>query len=138
PVMIHRALMGSYERFIGILVEHYAGEFPVWLAPVQAVVLPISDRHAETAAAVRDELAARGLRVQADLRSESVGRRIRENELQKIPYMLVVGDEEAGKGTVAVRRHGVGDVGEMSVGDFAARLEEESSTRRDLPVEAAG
>ena len=138
PVMIHRALMGSYERFIGILVEHYAGEFPVWLAPVQAVVLPISDRHADAAAAVRDELAGRGLRVQADLRSESVGRRIRENELQKIPYMLVVGDEEAGQGTVAVRRHGVGDVGEMAVGDFAARLEEESSTRRNLPVEAAG
>ena len=138
PVMIHRALMGSYERFIGILIEHYAGEFPVWLAPVQAVVLPISDRHAEAAEAVRTELAAAGLRVQADLRSESVGRRIRENELQKIPYMLVVGDEEAGKGTVAVRRHGVGDLGEMAVGEFASRLAEETRERHDLPAQAAG
>jgi threonyl-tRNA synthetase len=138
PVMIHRALMGSYERFIGILIEHYAGEFPVWLAPVQAVVLPISDRHAEAAAAVRDRLAAQGLRVQADLRSESVGRRIRENELQKVPYMLVIGDEEVEKATVAVRRHGVGDVGEMTAEEFAARLGEESRERRDLPVEAAG
>lgn len=136
PVMIHRALMGSYERFIGMLIEHYAGEFPVWLAPVQAVVLPISDRHADAAARVAADLRARGVRVEADDRSESIGRRIREAELQKVPYMLVVGDREAQEGTVAVRRHHEGDVGVTAVASFAEHVSRESAERRDLRLKA--
>jgi threonyl-tRNA synthetase len=129
PVMIHRALLGSFERFIGILIEHYAGEFPVWLAPVQAAVLPISDRHAQAGEAVRAQLAAAGVRVELDDRSESIGKRIREAELRKVPYMLVLGDREAEEGAVAVRRHGDGDLGTMPVADFVARVVEESRTR---------
>ena len=94
PVMIHRALMGSFERFIGILIEHYAGEFPLWLAPVQAIVLPIADRHSEHAASVVETLRDQGLRVKLDERSESIAKKIREAELLKVPYMLVVGDQE--------------------------------------------
>ena len=117
PVMIHRALMGSFERFIGILTEHYAGEFPFWLAPEQAVVLPISDRHFEYAREVAAAL--EGLRVGVDDRTESVGRKIREAELRKVPYMLIVGDDEAEAGTVAVRRHREGDLGSVEVAEFA-------------------
>ena len=95
PVMIHRALLGSFERFIGILIEHYAGDFPLWLAPVQAIVLPIADRHAAAAAEVLGALQEAGLRAELDDRTESVGRKIRDAELRKIPYMLVVGDREA-------------------------------------------
>jgi threonyl-tRNA synthetase len=123
PVMIHRALMGSFERFIGILIEHYAGEFPVWLAPVQALVLPIADRHNEYAQGVRRELAQAGLRVEVDDRAESVGRKIREGELAKVPYLLVVGDREAEAGEVGVRRHGKGDQGAVSVEDFSADVQ---------------
>ncbi|HEU4657581.1 MAG TPA: threonine--tRNA ligase [Capillimicrobium sp.] len=122
PAMIHRAILGSFERFIGLLIEHYAGEFPVWLAPVQAIVLPISDRHAEAAAATRDALAAKGVRAELDDRSESIGRRIRDAELRKLPYMLVVGDREVDEGTVAVRRHREGDLGSEPVDAFAARV----------------
>jgi threonyl-tRNA synthetase len=118
PVMIHRALMGSFERFIGILIEHYAGEFPLWLAPVQATVLPIADRHVDYARRVAAELE---LRVEVDERSESVGKKIRDAELRKIPYMLVVGDAEERDGTVAVRRHREGDAGTLSVSEFAAQ-----------------
>jgi threonyl-tRNA synthetase len=119
PVMVHRALLGSFERFIGILTEHYAGEFPLWLSPVQAIVLPIADRHAGYAERTVRELEDAGLRVEADLRSESVGRKIRDAELRKIPYMLVVGDEEEASESVAVRRHGEGDRGSMELGEFA-------------------
>jgi threonyl-tRNA synthetase len=121
-VMLHRALMGSYERFIGILIEHYAGEFPVWLAPVQATVLPISDRHAHDARAMAGRLTALGVRVEIDDRSESIGKRIREAELQKVPYMLVVGDREVSDDVVAVRRHGEGDVGSESLEAFVQRV----------------
>jgi threonyl-tRNA synthetase len=130
PVMIHRALLGSFERFIGILIEHYAGEFPVWLAPVQAIVLPIADRHAEAAAGVLAALNAAGLRGELDDRTESVGRKIRDAELRKVPYMLVVGDREAEAGTVAVREHREGDTGSEPIEDFVARLAEISSHRR--------
>jgi threonyl-tRNA synthetase len=130
PVMIHRALMGSFERFIGILVEHYAGEFPVWLTPVQAIALPIADRHVDAAGKVVAALRGAGLRAELDDRTESVGRKIREAELRKIPYMLVVGDREADDGTVAVRRHGVGDEGSVPVGDFVERLRAEVAARR--------
>jgi threonyl-tRNA synthetase len=128
-VMLHRALMGSLERFIGILIEHYAGEFPVWLAPVQAIVLPISDRHAVAARAMRDRLAHLGVRVEIDDRSESIGKRIREAELQKIPYMLVVGDRELEEGAVAVRRHGEGDLGSESIEVFAQRVADDVPAR---------
>ncbi len=122
PVMIHRALMGSFERFIGILIEHYGGEFPLWLAPVQARVLPIADRHIAYAREVAEELRASGIRADVDDRTESVGKKIREGELKKVPYMLVVGDQEAADGTVAVRKHRKGDLGTEPVSDFAASL----------------
>jgi threonyl-tRNA synthetase len=122
PVMIHRALFGSYERFIGIMLEHYAGELPLWLAPVQAIVLPVSDRFNHYAASVRNILRGDGARVELDDRSESVGRKIREAELRKIPYMLVVGDREEGDGTVSVREHRAGDTGDVSVKEFSERL----------------
>ena len=126
PVILHRAILGSVERFFGILIEHYAGDFPVWLAPVQARVLPISDRHHEAAEAVRAELAAAGVRVEPDARAESIGKRIRDGELSKVPYLLVIGDREAEAGQVAVRgRHGA-DVGTMTVAEFAARVGSES------------
>jgi threonyl-tRNA synthetase len=130
PVMIHRALMGSFERFIGILIEHYAGEFPLWLAPLHAAVLPISDKHLDYAREVRDELRAAGLRVEVDERTESVGRKIRDAELGKLPYMLVVGDQEQQEGRVAVRRHREGDLGTMAAGQFARRALEEIAERR--------
>jgi threonyl-tRNA synthetase len=108
PVMIHRALFGSYERFIGIMIEHYAGELPLWLAPVQAIVLPISDPFNEYGAGVKDTLRQAGLRVELDDRSESIGRKIREAELRKIPYMLIVGEREQqdGRGRRARARQG--------------------------------
>jgi threonyl-tRNA synthetase len=129
PVMIHRALMGSFERFIGILIEHYGGEFPLWLAPVQAAVLPIADRHLDYARQVAGELKTAGLRVDVDDRSESVGRKIRDAELRKVPYMLVVGDEEQKADKVAVRRHTKGDVGGMTVPELARRALEEVAER---------
>jgi threonyl-tRNA synthetase len=129
PVMIHRALMGSFERFMGILIEHYAGEFPLWLAPVQAAVLPIADRHVDYAREVTEALAAAGLRADLDERAESVGRKIREAELRKVPYMLVVGDREAEQRAVALRRHGEGDLGTLPLDDVAARLTAEASSR---------
>ena len=130
PVMIHRALMGSFERFIAILIEHYAGEFPLWLAPVQAAVLPIADRHASYAEQVRERLAEAGLRAEVDERPESIGRKIREAEVRKVPYMLVVGDREAEAGKVGVRRHGEGDLGSVPVSDFASRCLQEVARRR--------
>jgi threonyl-tRNA synthetase len=121
PVMIHRASMGSFERFIGILIEHYGGEFPLWLAPAQAVVLPIADRHADYAEEVARELRDEGIRVHVDERTESIGKKIRDAETQKIPYMLVVGDQEQSGGLVAVRRHREGDEGAVPVKEFAER-----------------
>jgi len=127
PVMIHRALLGSFERVIGILIEHYAGEFPLWLAPVQAAVLPLADRHAGYAREVAGELAAAGLRAEVDDRTESVGRKIREAELRKVPYMLVVGDREAEDRAVALRRHREGDLGTVALDEAVGRLAAEAS-----------
>jgi threonyl-tRNA synthetase len=129
PVMIHRALMGSFERFIGILIEHYAGEFPLWLAPVQALVLPIADRHVEYGEQVAEQLRTAGLRVEVDDRAESVGRKIRDGELRKAPYMLVLGDKEAEANVVAVRRHGEGDLGAVTVDEFAQSTASEIAQR---------
>ncbi len=125
PVMIHRAMFGSFERFIGILIEHTAGELPVWLAPVQAIALTIADRHADAARAFVEELRAAGVRVELDERTESIGRKIREAETQKIPYMLIVGDREAESGSVSLRRHREGDIGSATVAEVVARLAEE-------------
>jgi threonyl-tRNA synthetase len=122
PVMIHRALFGSYERFIGIMLEHYGGELPLWLAPVQAIVLPVSDRFNDYGTSVADELRGAGLRVELDDRGESVGRKIREAELRKIPYMLVVGEREQSEGTVSVREHRGADAGSSSPAEFSQRL----------------
>jgi threonyl-tRNA synthetase len=122
PVMIHRALLGSIERFLGILIEHYGGDFPVWLSPVQARVLPIADRHTGYASRVRDELRGAGVRADVDERSESVGRKIRDAELSKVPFMLVVGDNEERAVGVSMRRHGEGDLGLMPVAEAADRI----------------
>jgi threonyl-tRNA synthetase len=127
PVMIHRALLGSMERFAGVLIEHYGGRFPTWLAPVQAILLPVADRHLEVARRARAELADAGIRVEVDERSESVGRKIRDAELGRYPYMLVVGDREQEGGTVAVRSHDQGDLGAMTIAALARRLQAESA-----------
>jgi threonyl-tRNA synthetase len=127
---VHRALMGSFERFIGILIEHYAGEFPLWLAPVQAIVLPIADRHLDYARGAAERLRAAGLRVEIDERSESIGKKIREAEVLKVPYMLVVGDKEQEVDSVAVRRHTEGDLGDQPVDEFAERALHEIADRR--------
>lgn len=125
PVMIHRVVFGSIERFIGILIEHFAGAFPAWLAPVQVKVLPIADRHAEYAREVANRLESRNIRVELDARNEKVSYKIREAQASKIPYMLVVGDREAREGTVAVRHRSRGDVGVLHVADFILQVEEE-------------
>jgi len=129
PIMVHRAILGSFERFFGILIEHFAGAFPPWCAPVQASVLPISDRFNERAEAIERELRASGFRVVADLRSEKIGAKIRDAQLKKIPFMLVIGEREAESGNVAVRDRVKGDLGAVSVGEFSARLGELVRTR---------
>ncbi len=124
-VVIHRAIFGSFERFIGILIEHYAGAFPLWLAPVQTIVLPISDRHLTYATSVRNQLSAAGLRAVLDERQEKIGYKIREAQLQKIPYMLVVGDREAADGTVSVRTRAGGDQGASTIPAFVGAAHDE-------------
>ena len=122
PVMIHRAMLGSYERFIGIMIEHFAGELPLWLAPVQAIVLPVSDRFNEYGEMVRDTLAQAGARVELDARGESVGRKIREAELRKLPYMLVVGEREQSDQAVSVRERQGAQDGAVALKEFTDRL----------------
>jgi len=138
PVVIHRAIFGSFERFIAILIEHYAGAFPLWLAPVQAIVLPIADRHQAYAEAVRAELRAGGLRVDLDDRQEKIQYKIREAQLQKIPYMLVVGDREAAEGTVSVRSRAGGDQGGSRVAEFLAAATDEIAKKAAAGVSPAG
>jgi threonyl-tRNA synthetase len=128
PVVIHRAIFGSFERFIAMIVEHYAGAFPLWLAPVQAVVLPISDKHHDYANGVVRELRDAGLRVEIDARNEKIGFKIREAQLQKIPFMLVAGDNEKEAETVAVRTRKGGDRGAATI---PALIEEMRSLVRD-------
>ncbi len=125
PVIIHRAPFGSLERFIGVLIEHFAGEFPLWLAPVQAVVLPITDAHTEYARQIAAEYTAQGIRIEVDDRNEKVNYKIREWETKKIPYMLVVGEKERQAGTIAVRRHKRGDVGQIEKGVFLEFMKRE-------------
>ncbi|MDR0490263.1 MAG: threonine--tRNA ligase [Oscillospiraceae bacterium] len=125
PVMIHRAVFGSLERFIAILTEHYAGAFPLWLAPVQIVVMPITDRVHDYAQSVADRLSGAGFRAETDFRNEKIGYKIREAQLQKVPYMLVLGDKEAESELVTVRKRSEGDIGAMTFADFAAKLSDE-------------
>lgn len=122
PIMIHRALLGSLERFLGVLIEHYAGAFPLWLAPVQAIVLPIADRHVDYGEKVRAELEAAGIRTRLDLRNEKTGYKIREAQLQKIPYMLIVGDREMEAAAVSVRSRDEGDLGAKPMSEFVQEL----------------
>jgi threonyl-tRNA synthetase len=125
PVMVHRAVLGSLERFIGILIEHHAGAMPPWLAPIQAVVLNISESQAEYAGNLAQSLQKQGLRVECDLRNEKISYKIREHTLQKVPYLLVVGDKERDAQTVAVRARGGVDLGVMPVDAFLERLQQE-------------
>ena len=129
PVVIHRAIFGSFERFMALLVEHYAGAFPMWLAPVQATVLPLSDRHLDAAKAVAATLETGGLRVTVDARVEKIGYKIREAQLQQIPYMLVLGDREAAEGTVSVRSRRGGDLGARAVEAFLDDARRESQQK---------
>ena len=129
PVMIHRVVFGSVERFIGVLIEHFAGAFPLWLSPVQAVILPIADRHSDRAHEIEAELKKYGIRVKVDDRSEKIGYKIREAQLQKTPYMLVVGDKEVENGTVSVRHRGEGDIGSMELSSLCDRLADEVKTK---------
>ena len=129
PIMLHRVAFGSIERFIGILIEQFAGAFPLWLAPVQVKVIPVSERHLEYAGQIRDQLHAAGLRCEVDDRSEKMGYKIREAQMMKIPYMLVVGDKEIENGTVAVRSRAGGDLGVMEPAAFLAKAQEEIASR---------
>jgi threonyl-tRNA synthetase len=129
PVMLHRAIVGSMERFIGILIEQHAGALPAWLAPVQVAVLNISDAQADYVKTVADQLRRAGLRVQTDLRNEKITYKIREHSVQKLPYILVVGDKEKEAGTVAVRARGNVDLGTMPVGALLERLAHELDTK---------
>ena len=125
PIMIHRALFGSFERFIGILTEHFAGAFPTWLAPVQVRLLPIADAHKEYAEKISEELEKAGIRVEIDDRQEKIGYKIREAQLQKIPYMLILGDKEVEANAVGVRSRKDGDIGQMSIDEFISKIKEE-------------
>ena len=129
PVMVHRALFGSIERFFGVLIEHYAGAFPLWLAPVQVAVLPITDRINEYAEDIAQQLRNEHLRVEANLRSEKIGAKIREAQLRKVPFMLVLGDREMEERNVAVRERSKGDIGVMSLGEFTGMARRLVETR---------
>ena len=129
PIMIHRVVFGSIERFIGILIEHFAGKFPVWLAPEQVKVLPVTDRAADYANKIVAEMTAMGLRASADLRKEKIGRKILDAEVEKVPYKLIVGDKEVEGGTVSVRRRGEGDIGAMAKADFFALVKKEEEEK---------
>ena len=140
PVMIHRALLGSLERFFGVLIEHYGGAFPLWLAPTQAVVIPVTEKHHAYGATIAERLRAKGVRVTLDDRSEKLGYKIREAQLQKVPYMLVVGDKEVEASTVSVRHRQAGDLGAMApedLGERIARLAAERAIVEEPPRVAA-
>lgn len=127
PIVIHRAPLGTHERFIGFLIEHYAGNFPLWLAPRQVVILPISDRHLDYAEKILSMLRQERVRAEVDHRSEKIGRKIRDAEIKKIPYMLVVGDKEAEEEMVSVRKHGSGDQGQVSIKEFIININKEAT-----------
>ena len=125
PVMIHRAPFGSMERFVAVLLEHTAGHFPLWLAPEQAVIIPVSDKYLDYAKKVAETLGQSDIRVSIDDRNETLGRKIRDNQLKKLPYMLIVGEKEEENGEVSVRKQGEGDKGSMKIANFAKQLTDE-------------
>jgi threonyl-tRNA synthetase len=130
PLIIHRAPLGTHERFIGFLLEHYAGKFPVWLAPLQVKVLPISDKFMDYAEQVKAALRQAGVRVEIDDRQEKIGKKIRDTELSRVPYMLVVGEKEASEGKLSVRRQGKGDLGTQELAAFTEMIREEIQERK--------
>ncbi|MEG1886550.1 MAG: His/Gly/Thr/Pro-type tRNA ligase C-terminal domain-containing protein, partial [Oscillospiraceae bacterium] len=129
PYIIHRTSLGCYERTLALLIEKYAGAFPLWLAPVQVAILPIADRHQEAAFAFKETLLLAGIRAEVDDRSEKIGYKIREAQLQKIPYMLVMGDKEIEGNSVSVRRRGEGDIGSMSEQQFTETVLKDKETK---------
>jgi threonyl-tRNA synthetase len=132
PITIHRALLGSLERFFGILIEHYAGSFPLWLAPTQLIVLPIADRHRQFSDELDIYFKEKNIRVEKDYRNEKIGFKIREAEVQKVPYMIIIGDSEVDSGNLSVRRKGEGDLGAMKKEDLLTRLIDEINNKRSL------
>ena len=139
PVLLHRAVTGTTERFMAVVIEHYGGAFPVWLSPVQAVVIPVADRHLDHAREVQDRLVEKGLRIEVDDSANSMQKKIRENARQKIPYLLIVGDREAEQGTVNVRRRGDKQQEALDVEEFAERVLREVASREEtLWTRAAG
>jgi threonyl-tRNA synthetase len=132
PIMIHRALMGSLERFVGVLIEHYAGVFPIWFAPVQARILNITDDQADYCEQVYSQLRKAGVRVEKDLRNEKLNYKIREAQMEKIPYMLIVGDKEKADRTVTVRLRDGKNLQPMSIEDFAAKIIDETAQGRGI------
>ena len=136
PIMIHRVVFGSIERFIGILIEHFAGAFPTWLAPVQVKVLPISDKYADYAEKVRKQLDDAGIRVEVDTRAEKIGYKIREAQMQKVPYMVIVGQKEEEEGLVSVRSRFAGDEGQKNPEEFIKALKEEIDSKIQREVKA--
>ncbi|MGG7060352.1 His/Gly/Thr/Pro-type tRNA ligase C-terminal domain-containing protein, partial [Clostridium tertium] len=131
-VMIHRVAFGSIERFIGILIEHYAGKFPVWLAPTQVRILPISDKYNDYAKEVKKALFAKGIRVEIDDRAEKTGFKIREAQLEKIPYMLIVGEKEAAENKISVRSRDNGEIGSLELNEFIATVLKEVEDRTNV------
>ena len=129
PIMIHRALFGSFDRFIGIITEHFAGAFPIWLAPEQVRILTIAEKFTDYAQEVAAKLDKAGIRCEIDNRNETIGKKIREAQMQKLPYTLVVGENEVANGTVAVRKRAMGDQGAQSVDEFIARITAEVESR---------
>ncbi|MCC5925391.1 MAG: threonine--tRNA ligase [Bacteroidetes bacterium] len=133
PVIIHRAPFGSMERFTSILIEHFAGDFPLWLTPLQMMIIPVSDQFASTAASYEEELKKKGFRVETDSRNDKIGAKIRDAENRKIPYMLIIGEREQNDGTVSVRRHRIGDIGSLKFSDFIAKVSAEVENRENPP-----
>lgn len=125
PIMIHRVAFGSIERFIGILIEHFAGKFPTWLAPVQVRVMAVSEKFSDYAQKIQDELIEAGIRSEADLRNEKLGYKIREARMQRVPYMVIVGEKEVEEGTISVRRRDEGDIGAMKAEELIKKIQEE-------------
>jgi threonyl-tRNA synthetase len=130
PLIIHRAPLGTHERFIGFLLEHYAGKFPLWLAPVQVKLLPISDKFNDYARQVNQQLLSMGIRSEVDERGEKIGKKIRDTELMRVPYMLIIGEKEQNEGAVSVRRQGKGDMGQCSVSELLTNLTAEINQRQ--------
>jgi threonyl-tRNA synthetase len=132
PLIIHRAPLGTHERFIGFLLEHYAGKFPTWLAPLQVKILPISDKFMDYANTILQKLKNADIRVEIDDRNEKVGKKIRDTELARVPYMLVIGEKEMNEGKASIRRQGVGDLGAKDVDEFIAEIKEEIALRKNI------